>query len=91
LPGWSGQRSHAGWLTGRTGIIIMSLLIVYVIAIMVGDLFAVGIVEIVERYSEKASLGVFLALYFVVFWVAWRVAVRVTEPRPALSQPAAKP
>jgi NADH:ubiquinone oxidoreductase subunit 6 (subunit J) len=69
----------------------MSLLIVYVIAIMVGDLFAVGIAEIVERFSEKASLGVFLALYFVVFWVAWRVAVRVTEPRPALSQPAAKP
>jgi hypothetical protein len=68
----------------------MSLLIVYVIAIMVGDLVAVGIAEVVERYSEKASLGVFLALYFVVFWVAWRIAVRVTEPRPTLSEPPAK-
>jgi hypothetical protein len=75
---------------GRLGIIIMSLLIVYVIAILVGDLLAAGIAEIVERYSEGASLGVFLALYFVVFWAAWRVAVRVTEPGPALNQPPAK-
>jgi hypothetical protein len=68
----------------------MSLLIVYVIAIMVGDLLAVGVAEIVERYSEKASLGVFLALYFVVFWLAWRVAVRITEPRRSVSEQPAK-
>jgi len=68
----------------------MSLLIAYVIAIIIGDLLAIGIAEIVERYSEKASLGVFLALYFVVFWVAWPIAVRITEPRPVLGQPTAK-
>ena len=56
----------------------MSLIIIYVVGIFVGDIVAVGVAEVVERFSEKASLGVFLALYFLVFWIAWRFAVRVT-------------
>jgi hypothetical protein len=63
------------------GRIIMTLLIVYVASILVGDLVAVGIAELVEYYSKTASLWVFLALYFAVFWIAWRFAVHVTAPR----------
>jgi hypothetical protein len=65
----------------------MSLLIVYVGAVLAGDLLAVGIAELVEYYSKAASVWVFLVLYFAVFWVAWQLAVRVTAPRDA---PAAK-
>jgi hypothetical protein len=28
-----------------------------------------------------ASLPAFLAMYFVFLWVAWVIAVRVTQPR----------
>jgi hypothetical protein len=63
----------------------MSLLLIYVASIMVGDLIAISIAEVVEYYSEKASLWVFLALFFVVFWVAWRFAVRTTEPRASVA------
>jgi hypothetical protein len=65
----------------RNGEKIMSLIIVYVIGIFVGDLIALGIAEVIERFSEKASLMAFLALYFVVFWLAWQLAVRITEPK----------
>ena len=68
----------------------MSLIIIYVVGIFVGDIVAVGVAEVVERFSEKASLGVFLALYFLVFWIAWRFAVRVTEPAKVASENAKK-
>ena len=58
----------------------MILIIVFVISILVGDLIAVGIAEVVEHFSEQLSLWVFLALFFLVFWGAWVIAVRVTAP-----------
>jgi len=30
----------------------------------------------------QASLMIFLLLYFVFLWVAWLLAVKLTEPRP---------
>jgi hypothetical protein len=32
-------------------------------------------------WGPQASLVVFLVLYFVFLWIAWLVAVKVTEPR----------
>ncbi len=61
----------------------MTLIIAFVISVLVGDLIAVGIAEVIERFSEQLSLWVFLALFFLVFWGAWIIAVRVTEPRGA--------
>jgi hypothetical protein len=41
--------------------------------------YIVGLV--VERSAPAASLPAFLAMYFVFLWVAWVIAVRVTQPR----------
>jgi len=35
----------------------------------------------VERIWPQASLVIFLLLYFVFLWVAWRLAVKLTEPK----------
>lgn len=36
---------------------------------------------VVERVWPQASLVIFLLLYFVFLWVAWLLAVKVTEPK----------
>ena len=57
----------------------MSVILVFVAFVLVGDGIAVGIASIVEQFSESASLLVFLGLFVLVFWVAWQSAVHVTE------------
>ena len=60
----------------------MSLLVTYVIAVAIGQSIAVSIGLLIDRYyPATVSLPISLALYFLVFWVAWRVSVRLTEPR----------
>jgi hypothetical protein len=34
----------------------------------------------VERIWPQASLLIFLVLYFVFLWIAWLLAVKLTEP-----------
>jgi len=57
----------------------MSVILVFVGFVVLGDSLAVGIATIVERFSHSASLLVFFALFILVFWLAWTMAVRVTE------------
>ena len=64
----------------------MALLTAFVITVLVGDLIAIGIAEVVEYFSKPTSLFVFLFLFIAVIPVAWRIAVRVTEPNHALMQ-----
>jgi hypothetical protein len=60
----------------------VSLLVAYVATVLVGQVFAVSIGLIVDHlYSSYAGLLVFIPLYFFVFYLAWRFAVRITEPR----------
>ena len=60
----------------------MTLLVAYIASVIVGQLAAVSVGLAVDRlYSSYAGLVVFIPLYFAVFWLAWRFAVRVTEPR----------
>jgi hypothetical protein len=59
----------------------MSLLIVYVALVIAGDFVAYFIGLFIERTVPVASLPAFLAMYFVFLWVAWIIAVRVTQPR----------
>jgi ABC-type spermidine/putrescine transport system permease subunit I len=60
----------------------MSLLATYVITVLIGQSISVTVGLLVDRYYSPAiSVPVALALYFVMFWAAWRVAVRITEPR----------
>ena len=67
------------------------LLIVYYVAFMItGDLAAYLIGLIVERaFGNYVSLIVFLAFYFLSFWLAWVLAVRMTQPKHAA--PVARP
>jgi hypothetical protein len=63
---------------------IVLLIIYYVIFVLVGDLADYLIGLIVEReLGSHVSLLVFLALYFLVLWVAWVLAVRMTAPKHA--------
>lgn len=61
----------------------MWLIVVYVGFIIAGDFadYLVGVVA--EDIWPGSSLTVFLVLYFFVLWAAWRLAVRVTEPKTA--------
>jgi len=65
----------------------MVLLTAFVLTVLLGDLIAVGIAEIVEYFSKPISLFVFLFLFVAIIPIAWRIAVRVTAPKvPAAPQ-----
>lgn len=55
----------------------MKLLAVYTLFVVIGEGIAYAIGRLVEQWSAAASLPVFLACFFLVFWVAWRGATRV--------------
>jgi hypothetical protein len=61
----------------------MTLLVAFIVTVLVGDLVAIGIAYVVEQFSKTVSLFVFLALFALMIPVAWRVAVRATEPKAA--------
>jgi hypothetical protein len=48
-----------------------------------GDVADYLIGLVVERVWPQASLVIFLLLYFVFLWIAWLLAVKVTEPKGA--------
>ena len=60
------------------GIAAMKLIAAYVIFVLIGDAIAYFIGRSIEHWSTTASLPVFLACFFLVFWGAWRIAIRVT-------------
>ena len=62
----------------------MSLLLVYLGLVVVGNAIAYLLGLAIERTFPVASLPAFLTLYFATLWVSWIVAVRVTEPKPQL-------
>ena len=59
----------------------MSLLIVYVVLMITGDFVAYLIGLVIEQNAPAASLPAFLAMYFLFLWIAWVIAVRITQPR----------
>ena len=59
----------------------MILLVTFIATLFVVDLFAIGISWMVEQFSKMASLIVFLSLFLGAIPVAWRIAVRLTEPK----------
>ena len=60
----------------------MKLLLVFLITLAIGQTLSIGLGLLVERqWSPHAGLVTFIAAYFTMFWVAWRLAVRITEPR----------
>ena len=61
----------------------MMLIVVYVAFVLIGELGAYFVGRIVEHWSTTAGLPIFLACFFIVFWVAWVLAVKVTTPKVA--------
>ena len=60
----------------------MGLLVAYIACLIVGQSITVAIGLSIDRfYSPTASLPISIFMYFAMFWVAWKVAVRVTEPK----------
>jgi hypothetical protein len=62
---------------------VMSLLAVYLALMITGDVIAYLIGLVIERTVPGASLPAFLAMYFLFLWIAWVIAVRLTEPKKA--------
>jgi hypothetical protein len=59
----------------------MSLLIAYIVCLLIGQSITIAIGIAIDRmYSPAVSLPISLALYFGMFWLCWKVAVRITEP-----------
>jgi hypothetical protein len=66
----------------------MGLLVAYLVCLIVGQAITIGIGLSIDRYySSTVSLPVSLFLYFTMFWVAWKVAVRITEPKVEATTP----
>ena len=57
----------------------MSVIAIFIAFVIVGDTAAIFISYLFERVSNFTSLLVFLGLFILVFGVAWKLAVIVTE------------
>ncbi len=64
----------------------MVLLVAFVITLLVGDLACDRHRLDGRAILQSAGLFVFLALFLGIIPVAWKIAVRITEPRDAASQ-----
>jgi len=60
----------------------MALLLTYLVCLIVGQAVTIGIGLSIDRfYSPATSLPISIFLYFLMFWIAWKIAVRITEPK----------
>jgi hypothetical protein len=59
----------------------VALMFYYVVFMVAGDVVDYFIGLFVERIWPEASLLTFLVLYFLSLWIAWLLAVKVTEPK----------
>ena len=60
----------------------MNLLVIFIISVVIGQSLSIGLGLLVERYSTPyTGLITFMGSYFVMFWLAWRFALRITAPR----------
>jgi hypothetical protein len=59
-------------------------MILYVVFVIGGAVVSWAVGAAAARYSEPLSLSLFLACFFLNFLVSWVLAIRLTEPKPAL-------
>jgi ABC-type transport system involved in Fe-S cluster assembly fused permease/ATPase subunit len=73
--------SSADFLKGSD---TMGLIVAYFITLIVTQSISIGVGLAVDRYySSYGGLMVFIAMYFLMFWVSWQIALRVTAPKDA--------
>jgi hypothetical protein len=74
----------------QCGDLSMGLLLTYIACLVVGQSITIAIGLSIDRfYSSAVSLPISLALYFLMFGIAWKVAVRITEPKAEKTPPPA--
>jgi membrane protein implicated in regulation of membrane protease activity len=59
----------------------MTLIIYYIGLIIAGTIGSILFSLWIEQMSANLSMTVFLVLYFLVLWLAWPLAVRLTAPK----------
>ncbi len=59
----------------------MWIMVVYILIVVVGETITVAIGLVLDRIFPSASLTVSLTLFFAILWLAWVLAVRLTEPK----------
>jgi hypothetical protein len=59
----------------------LGLMFVYTVIALVMQALFIGVIVLIEPLIVGWSGVVFIASYLLAFWVAWVIAVRVTEPR----------
>ncbi len=60
----------------------MNLLVMFLVVLLVCQAVSVGLGLLAEQvFSPYTGLVTFIALYFLMFWVAWKIAVWFTAPR----------
>ncbi len=59
----------------------MVLLLVYILLALAGNAVVYFIVLAIEQMWPTGSLFAFLFMFFAVLWLAWIVAVKITEPK----------
>jgi hypothetical protein len=64
----------------------MWILTVYILIVVIMELIVVAIGLALDRIYPSLSLTISLSLFFAVLWLAWVIAVRVTERRHAESK-----
>jgi hypothetical protein len=78
------EAARNGRATLAEGELIMLLIIWYLGLVAAGDVLAYFIGLFVEYdWGSNASMIIFLAIYFVTLWVAWVLAVWLTERKKA--------
>jgi hypothetical protein len=63
---------------------IMWIMVIYVAIVLVSESIVVAIGLALDRIYRAASLPVSLSLFFIMLWLSWVLAVRLTEPKPAV-------
>ena len=62
----------------------MWLLVVYALIILIGETIVVAIgLTVLDRKYPSFSVPISVFLYLAVFFLGWKLAVRLTEPRHA--------
>jgi hypothetical protein len=61
----------------------MKLMVAYIGLALIGNVIIYFLGLAIERVWPIASLPVFLAMFFLVLWVAWIGAVKLTAPKAA--------
>ena len=67
--------------TGRAMNPAILLMGVYLVTVVIGQAIGFGISRVVNEFAPAAGLLTFLVLFIAMFWLAWPVAVYLTEPK----------